>query len=192
MLPLRSKPSPDGSERAADAIDLLMSAHHRIRTFTGVAVRLLIVEGLGPKTVSEAANAVHRYFVDALPLHHQDEDESLMPRLKKHAAENLAAALQTAHREHRKLDEVLARLLPAWQAIADDPQRLPAMAGALALDTLRFEQLWKHHLQLEEETIFPAARAVLPPDEMAKLLEEVRGRRNPDTFVPVFPKEEVP
>jgi hemerythrin-like domain-containing protein len=184
--------SPDSSERAVDAIDLLLSAHHRIRTFTGVAVRLLIVEGLGPKTVTEAASAVHRYFADGLPLHHEDEDQSLMPRLRKHASENLMAALQTAHREHRKLEEVLARLLPAWQAIADDPQRLPAMAGALALDTLRFEQLWKHHLQLEEETIFPAARAMLPPDDMKALLREVHGRRSPDTFVPVFPKEEVP
>lgn len=191
-LPPDTKRPTNGHERPADAIDLLLACHHRIRTFTGVAVRLLIVEGLGDKTVSEAATAVHRYFLEALPLHHQDEDQSLLPRLRKHASENLASALHTVHREHHKLDEVLARLLPAWKAIADDPRRLPAMAGALALDTLRFDQLWKHHLQLEEETVFPAARALLPKNELAALLAEVRGRRTPETFVPVFPKEDVP
>ena len=192
-LPLASKRlTPEGGERAADAVDLLLACHHRIRTFTGVAVRLLIVEGLGPKTVAEAAGNVHRYFLEALPLHHRDEDEGLMPRLRKHAPENLVAALDTAAREHHKLDAVLERLLPAWKSIADDPERLKSIAGALALDTLRFEQLWKHHLQLEEETIFPAVRALLPKAEQEALLGEVRGRRSPETFVPVFPKEEVP
>ena len=67
---------------AADAVGLLLDCHERIRAFTAMASRLAAPGDPGPDAIRDAAARVHRYFAEALPLHAQDEEESLAPRLR--------------------------------------------------------------------------------------------------------------
>src|SRR5512140_1897216 len=66
-----------------DAVDMLLACHQRIRNFTGIALRLAEVEGAGAPEIANAAEAVHRYYAIALPLHEADENESVYPRLSR-------------------------------------------------------------------------------------------------------------
>ncbi len=128
--------------------------------------------------VAATAQAVHRYFAVALPLHARDEDESVGPRL---AVTGLPPAYDRAVRDmtaqHTDIDAVLARLLPAWQRLAAEPSALADMRAALAGDTLALDKLWAIHLDMEERVVFPLIAERLDTNTRAEIVGEMRQRR---------------
>ena len=176
--------SPD-REHPPDAIDLLITCHDRIRTFDAISLRLSEAVNVALTEVADAAASVHRYYQLALPLHQLDEDESLAPRLARRGSAGLVSSLETIGREHREIDRLLVRLLPAWAQLAGDPAALPRLSAELSVNTRELHRLWQRHLELEERTVFPAARELLACDELAQVLAEMRARRTVDTFLPV-------
>ncbi|MFT3764117.1 MAG: hemerythrin domain-containing protein [Minicystis sp.] len=168
---------PDG-DAPGDAVDALLECHRRIRHFTAVAAALPEATTASAAEIAEAAAGVARYFAVALPLHSTDEEVSIAPRLLAHApAEALRAALAAMERQHDAIDATLASALPRWRAVADDPACLPAHAAALRGLAARLAAQWEEHLALEEATIFPAMRALLPSSEMNVIQVEMRARR---------------
>jgi hemerythrin-like domain-containing protein len=150
-----------------DAVDDLLACHVRIRRFVEVAARL----AGGPEAqLAEAAAAVHRYFSVALPLHAEDEDLSLTPRLAG-ASREIDDTLGEMASEHRRIEELLAELLPHWSAVVSTP------APLLASGASRLGALFGPHLEREERVLFPAARTLLSPAELAALRSEIRARR---------------
>ena len=158
---------PPGEETAAS---LLLDCHARIRSFAELAVRLAQEEAADAE-LADAAARVHRYFTQALPLHVADEERSLAPRLRK-LAPHTAAALETMEREHRAHDQLLARLIPAWDALRSDPRlRRDTLA-----DAVRLRALLEEHLAAEERLVIPAL-AQLPAEEARAIVAELRARR---------------
>jgi hypothetical protein len=145
-----------------DAIDDFLACHTRIRRFLTLAARL--AEHPDP----EAAAAVHRYFTVALPLHAEDEDLSLAPRLSG-ASREIDDTLALMSIEHRKIDLLLAELVPRWS----QPTTPPLLAAGAA----QLAALFAPHLDREERILFPAARRLLAPADLATLREELRARR---------------
>jgi hemerythrin-like domain-containing protein len=80
-------------------------------------------------------------------------------------------------RQHGALEITLGEALPRWTAVAADPTCLPAHAAALHDLAARLVTQWEEHLGLEEATIFPAIRALLPAEERALIQAEMRARR---------------
>ena len=161
----RAASSPLGG---GDAVDDLMACHGRILRFVDLSARLA---GGGPAAeVAEAAAAVHRYFSVALPLHAEDEDASLVPRLLQVAPE-LRGAIEETLAEHRLIEELLGELVPLWADVAGAPAR------RLADGASRLAALFAPHLEREERLLFPAARERLSPGELAALRGEIRARR---------------
>lgn len=161
---------------AGDAVDLLLECHERIRRFLGVARRLAGAAGAPEREVVEAAAAVRRYFAEALPLHAEDEERSLLPRLQGRDPA-LDAALATMAAEHAEHAPALGRLLAACRALeaGEGPAALAGreLEGAVAELDRHFER----HLAAEEAWVFPAARRHLDAAEDAALVAEIRARR---------------
>src|SRR5690606_15926791 len=65
-----------------DLVDLLGECHARIRRFVELAHEAAIRMDAPVEQVIQACADVERYFVEALPLHVADEEESIAPRLK--------------------------------------------------------------------------------------------------------------
>jgi hypothetical protein len=144
---------------------LLRDCHERIRRFAALAVRLAADEADATQLCQVAA-AVHRYFTVALPLHVEDEERSIAPRLAA------SPALATVRDEHRAHETLLARLIPAWEALTRDPR-----ARAATLDEARaLEATLEAHLALEEREILPAV-AALPERDQRDIVAEMRARR---------------
>jgi iron-sulfur cluster repair protein YtfE (RIC family) len=158
------------SSAAPDAAALLVECHARIRGFARLAVQLATARAPAPE-IADAATRVHRYFTEALPLHVQDEERSLAPRLRRFAPD-VAAALDDMEREHRAHDELLAKLLPAWAAIRTDANA----AAQTRSDAERLQTLLEQHLAAEERLVLPAL-ARLPAGERDALVDEMRARR---------------
>jgi hemerythrin-like domain-containing protein len=174
MLNQISSSSKTGTE---DAVDLLMGCHQRIRHFTDVAVKLAHAQGVSPWEASQTAAGVHRYFSVSLPLHEADEDRTLQPRLSALADEKVRRALLAMGDQHQAIDELIERLLPLLVMVRNNPETLHAVSGEMCGITKALDEIFRAHLQMEEEAIFPAIRTVLSASARQEMLLEMQERR---------------
>jgi hemerythrin-like domain-containing protein len=167
------------SSPAEGPAELLLGCHQRIRQFTELAVRVASHEPASDADVADAARRVHRYHSVALPLHQADEEQSIAPRLEPLVAPEIRYALGGMRRQHVELDETLATLLPLWERLAAEPGMRRQLAGRMASALARMQELWAHHLAVEEDLIFPELTRVLDAAQLATIAEEMRARRLP-------------
>lgn len=160
---------------AQDVVELLYECHARIRKFLELARRLAATPTLGDADIRTAAMQVRRYFKAAFPLHLQDEDEILTPRLGKQSAA-VDEALAKMHADHVEHAPLVDRLVALCSTLETDPHKLPALANELGETAAALTSVIEPHLALEEKTIFPALRQ-LPReihDEMRVAMRELR------------------
>ena len=169
--PLHTGPSAGFDQPFA----LLQACHVRMER------SLVLMERLGAHLAThgadtqarEAAADLLRYFDTAAPLHHEDEERHVLPRLREAGHAAMAARLRGEH-------QVMER---AWAALR--PDLLAVQAGTLAADTLpaararwhAYATLYRGHLAAEERYAFPVARTGLPPDEERAMGEDMARRR---------------
>ena len=170
LLTIGSKPA------GGDVVDLLLECHGRIRSFAALAVRLASAGPAPAAQVAESAQAIHRYFREALPLHVEDEEQSLAPRLRGLATDvdRALAGMTAQHREHTAY---LEELLHLCSELGAQPGRHPVLARPLTTVAARLTADFERHLAQEEAVIFPALRSCLAPEVLTLILGEVRGRR---------------
>jgi hemerythrin-like domain-containing protein len=129
--------------------------------------------------VREAAGKVLRYFDQAAPLHHADEEEDLLPRLRqrlddRQASPELAGLLAGLHHEHSELD---AR----WQALRPFLIELqggrPVAAGAYREAAEAFYAAEMDHVSRENAHLLPAAETHLTAPDREALGRAMAHRR---------------
>jgi hemerythrin-like domain-containing protein len=166
------------------AVELVLECHERIRHFCALARRIPGAALENPAAIAEAAERVRRYFVEALPLHARDEEESLLPRLRGREPA-LDAALAAMTREHGEHAAPLAAVVAACETLAREPGRLAEVAPALAEAARELEAHFVVHLAGEETEILPAMRRLLDAATDAEIVREIRARRGAgETFAP--------
>lgn len=152
------------------AIELLMACHERMHRYVGGVEQLVdLPDGERART---AAAQCARYLRAGLPLHGEDEDESLAPRLRELGlSEAEEAALEQMEAEHEELHRGLPGLLAALDARAE------GRPADLAPHAAWIGPLLRGHMELEERSIFPRL-ADLPEGERAEIVREIRARRH--------------
>lgn len=159
-----------------EPIGLLMDCHRRVESFLAVLRR--IAES-GPALDEPRARALReslRYFREAAPRHTADEEESLFPRIRRAGSAALAEVerLESDHGRAAPLHAEVERLGSRWLADgrlgADDH----ALLGRILLD---LEALYREHIRLEEERVFPEAARLLSAGELHAVGDEMRARR---------------
>ncbi len=160
-----------------DAVDMLLACHQRIRSFTAIAVRLAETENAASPEVVNAAESVHRYYTVALPLHEADENDSVYPRLRQTLGGEDARAAELMIEQHAPIDATIAALVPLWAELRVHPERLHALRPELHRHGTRLQELWREHLALEEEIVFPLLRRKLADDDLRAIQQEMKQRR---------------
>lgn len=172
------KQGPDEAEaRPRDAVDLLLDCHARIRSFHGLALKLADTASPTPDEITGAATSVVRYFTLALPLHVDDEERSILPRLLGRDPA-LDQALEAMRAEHRDIESGLAQVVTLCAQLRDAPARHAELREALARAAHALDGAWLRHLGGEEALVFPAMRARLDAEAMRAILTEMRARRD--------------
>ena len=163
-------------EASEDLVDLLLECHQRIRSFAALARKVAEQSDYSSDDVVEACLGVVRYFTQALPLHVEDEEQSIVPRLigKQSTLDQALTLMQSQHASHQR---PLERLV----ALCGDMAQRSAGAAELGVElrslAQRLEGELLEHLELEESEIFPAIKRYLSAHEQAEIVRELRARR---------------
>jgi iron-sulfur cluster repair protein YtfE (RIC family) len=167
-----------GSGEPTEPAEALAACHERIRHFATVAVRLARSPRAAPRLILDTVTTLRRYFGSSLPQHERDEDDCVTPRLLEvRPGRAIEHALARMEGDHRAIEETLGELNALWARIAARPADLEAMGDLLHARSLSLASLFEGHLQLEEETIFPALTALVPLATRKLMLREIRERR---------------
>jgi pyridoxamine 5'-phosphate oxidase len=159
-------------------IAVLKHCHDRIRKQLATLDKLLahLPEFGADEQARQAAGAVLKYFEKAAHLHHDDEEQDLIPMLRSVAQGEDAAALQALApvilQDHKDMDAIWQDLHEQLTAIAEG-QSTVLSASAVQ----RFSQRYSAHMEREEGTMAPMALRLFSPEQMAQLGKSMQARR---------------
>lgn len=160
-------------------LGLLMACHERIDRYLSGLEALVGFADLGASEAVNTAASVARYLRDGLPLHGEDEDDSLAPRLRAAARDpQLDEALDHLVDEHQQMMAGLPALLALLDAIV---RREQIDRGALAERQRWLDALLRGHVAFEEEEVFPSIDVLGSADQQA-IVREIRARRGSQTL----------
>jgi len=160
-----------------EPFEMLEACHERVHRMLALLARLREhVRGHGNDTQArQAARDVMRYFDQAAPQHHLDEELHVFPPLLARGDAAVAAVVRRLQQDHLEMEArwsatraVLALLADGQvdRLEDDDDGRLAAFAG-----------LYDDHIRAEEDIAYPAAEGLLDATARAAMGEEMMRRR---------------
>jgi pyridoxamine 5'-phosphate oxidase len=169
---------PDTAPGFDQPIAVLKHCHDRIRKQLGTLERLLshLPEHGADQAARQAASAVLKYFEKAAHLHHDDEEQDLIPMLRAVAQGDDAATLQALApvilQDHQDMDAIWQDLHEQLSAVAE------GSASVLSSSSVqRFSQRYSSHMEREESTMAPMALRLFSPEQMTQLGTAMQRRR---------------
>lgn len=159
-----------------EPFELMAACHDRMARSLALLLRLadhLPVHG-ADAAARDAASDLRRYFNIAAPLHHEDEERHVFPRLRREARGDLADRLE---RDHREMDSLWRRIdADLSEVMAGDAH---AAAGVATRQRWQdFVALYRAHLRAEDDEAYPVVGPTLDADETARMGREMAARRN--------------
>jgi hemerythrin-like domain-containing protein len=165
-------------------LELWLACHDRVRRMTGLLERLREhVARMGADDAARVtATTIRRYFTEAAPRHHQDEEIDLFPLLRRRLPEKapgraaqVSAAIERLEADHVALGEVWQRLLPALESIERGE------AAELGAEDVRvFVDGYRGHCEVEDTLVADALRLCLADDDLDALGQAMAERRGVD------------
>ncbi|MGZ5179811.1 MAG: hemerythrin domain-containing protein [Ramlibacter sp.] len=156
---------------------MLEACHSRLQRTLDLLQRLAahVREAGADDQARQAARDVMRYFDQAAPQHHLDEERHVLPALEASgdaALQDLAARLRA---DHRRMDSGWAEARAVLAALAQG--QLASLAAEQEAVLTGFAGLHAAHLAAEEQVAFPAATARLDTADLARMSQDMRQRR---------------
>ena len=158
--------------------EMLEACHERVRRSLALLERLRAhLRGQGcDDSARQAARDVLRYFDIAAPLHHQDEELHIFPALLAAQPEGrMADLVGRLQREHALMARHWADARQPLEQLAQGALRAFTPAHEAALE--RFAQCHAGHLRDEDESAYPAARALFDEGRQQHMGREMAARR---------------
>ena len=162
-----------------DPIGMLKDCHRRIESF----LRVLCIVAERPRggSLSEeetaAVTSALNYFRSGGRRHTADEEESLFPRMREGAASKALTELERLEGDHDAADQLherVEKLFLDWIEAGwlDEKDCLSLIEATSELD-----RIYKAHIKIEEDLVFPEASRTLGNEAVAAMGREFRARR---------------
>ena len=176
MFAASTQIAPPGSAGAPtfdDPFGMLLACHEKMRRQLGTLARLQrhLPEHGADAHARAAASAILKYFDQAAPNHHADEDASLLPRVLARAP-HLARTIEAIGVEHRTLERHWRKLRRVLSGIAAG--RNEGLSPMLVRTVC---EGYLAHLDREEIRLLPLAREYLDAEDVADIGREFAARR---------------
>lgn len=165
-----------------EPLGLLSDCHRRLEYFLEVLIRLSESAGgaLTPEQWKDLEKAVN-YFARAAPQHTADEEESLFPRLRATRDPRAAEAIEClsqlerdhemAEAHHLAVDTFCRRWLDHGFLSDADRRNLEDRLAEL-------QAIYREHIAIEDNQLFPVASAVLSEEQLLEIGREMEDRRD--------------
>ena len=165
-----------------EPLGLLSDCHRRIEYFLDVLIRLSASQAppLTPEHWKELEKAVN-YFAVAGPRHVADEEESLFPRLRSTHDPRAVEAIgclsllerdhELADAHHRAVDRFCRRWLDLGFLSDADKRNLQDRLAEL-------HAIYREHILIEDQQLFPAAERVLSERQLLEIGREMQDRHS--------------
>ena len=127
-----------------------------------------------------ALEASLKYFREAAPKHTADEEESLFPRLRKMQDAEVEAAIRALdplEHEHRRADLLHAQVDQLGRQWLEAGPLPPTDAERFRTGVAQLASIYKEHIRIEDEVVFPLAGRVLSSQDKAAIASEMAARR---------------
>lgn len=158
-----------------EPFEMLGACHERVERMLVLLERLAahLPRHGADAQARDAARDVMRYFDQAAPHHHEDEERHVFPVLRASGRADLEALAERLHAEHERMAPAWAALRATLSEIANG--RWPAGA---ALDAVApFAVLYRGHIEAEERQAYPAAAECVREDARCAMGREMATRR---------------
>jgi pyridoxamine 5'-phosphate oxidase len=178
--------APDFSQPIA----VLKHCHDRIRKQLQTLQNLLshLPQHGADINAQKAAQAVLKYFDKAAHLHHEDEEQNLLPMLQATArdadASLLAELVPAIMAGHEQMDRDWTIIKSQLEQIANGTSTVLS-----ASDVARFCDTYAAHMVMEETNIATMAKRLFSAEQMAQLGSAMQVRRG---ILPGLPHSQVP
>lgn len=158
------------------------ACHERVARMNNMLQRLVdyLKTHAVDKDAQVTASSVRRYFEEAAPRHHEDEEIDLFPRLleklRQHssgpAAEHIGAAIQSLLSDHEEMHAL-------WQTLRAQLQQVEAGEKPAFDDAqvMLFVTRYRAHIEIEETEIGPALKRLLTDDDLRQIGQGMARRR---------------
>jgi hemerythrin-like domain-containing protein len=160
-----------------DPLGMLRDCHRRIEHF--LAILCTVAGGTKTKALTEesreAVDAALKYFRIGGQRHTADEEESLFPRLVESGGFDELGQLEQDHAEASQLHAEVEALYRAWISAGSLTK---SDADRLLSSTARLRDLYRAHIEVEDNLVFPKAAKVLDRGAIGLIGREFRARRH--------------
>jgi len=160
-----------------EPFEMLEACHERVQRMLALLARLrehLPAHGADAQA-RQAAGDVMRYFDQAAPQHHRDEELHVFPPLLAKGDPATVELVLTLQRDHRQMEEAWSAARAVLAAVENGGLQQADAAASRALEA--FSTLYGAHLEAEEQVVFPAARGLLDEPGLREMGREMRTRR---------------
>ena len=158
-----------------EPFEMLGACHERVTRMLALLQRLRDhLPGHGADAqAAQAARDVMRYFDDAAPRHHDDEELHVLPVLRAVGRADVAERL---HADHLAMHAAWAELRMSLQQVAEGRWQ-PADEPALNTRAQAFAALYRDHVPLEDDVAYPLVRQHIGAEALQAMSLDMAARR---------------
>lgn len=165
-------------------LEFLFHCHSRIATRLVGLIRLS--EDLKPIETVDAEDFLQgsentlRHLATSGLKHTRDEEDSLFPRLRAHKDAGVdelfevLGHLEAQHKRAASIESSLEGMVKSFRGAEAIDENRVALFKDLAEGLY---DLYRPHIQIENEFVFPSAGKILTPDELSEIGKEIYSRR---------------
>ena len=177
-------------------IEMWLACHERVQRFAALLSRLAthLRNAGADEDARVTATSIRRYFNEAAPRHHEDEEVDMFPRLRERLRADrdktvldVLGQVEADHLEMaglwRKLDAALAEVSSGRPVALEQP----------LID--RFATMYRHHIDAEERILLPAMKKAFGKGDwqaVGRAMAERRGLEWEELAKPLSPKGRSP
>lgn len=157
--------------------EMLDACHERVHRMLRLLERLrqhVAAHGVDDQA-RQAARDVMRYFDQAAPQHHLDEERHVFPPLLAADDPAVVAVVRRLQDDHLRMEAGWAQARAVLAALAEGT--LPTLDHAQHAVLANFAALYGDHIEAEEQIAYPAARERLDAAALAAMAQDMMRRR---------------
>lgn len=157
--------------------EMLQACHERVQRMLALLARLrdhLPAHGADIQA-QQAARDVMRYFDQAAPEHHRDEELHVFPALLAQGDPGTVAVVKRLQQDHLQMESRWAGARKVLTAVAAGQLNALGPEEASALDA--FAGLYGGHIDAEEQIAYPAAALLLEGAPLEAMSRDMMARR---------------